>query len=149
MFPGHYLVNRAQLGASLIECGGGSETSKDLGHAMYTTGDHGRGEVVRAGDHVGNDFCVLGIWDTGFEDTDDGGRPIAEGSAIKANGFADDRRIFLKSGCPETIGENDHAGSVWAVVLRFDETTENRVKAHYIEVVAANDAGLNFARLIQ
>jgi hypothetical protein len=36
-----------------------------------------------------------------------------------------------------------------AVVLRSDETTENRVKAHNIEVVAANDASLNFARLTQ
>src|ERR1041384_794039 len=103
MFLGHYLVNRAQLGASLIECGAGSETSKDLGHAMDTPGDHGRGEVVRAGDHVGNDFGILGIWDAGFEDTDDGGRPIAKGSAIKANGFANNRRIFLKSCGPETI----------------------------------------------
>ena len=67
--------------------------------------------------------------------------------ATQANGFADDGRIFLKRGRPETIGENDDAGSIGAVVLRSDETTENRVKAHNIEVGAADDASLNFARL--
>src|SRR5262249_39924511 len=118
-------------------------------HAMDAAGDHGGGEVVRAGDDIGDDFGVLRIWDAGFEDADDGRRPIAKDTAIKANGFADDRRIFLKSGRPETIGENDDSVSVGAVVLRADETTEDRVKAHNIEVVAANDASLNFARLTQ
>src|SRR5438477_11653121 len=149
MFPDHGPVDGAQLGASLIEGGSGSETAKELSHAMDTTGDHGGGEVVRAGDDIGDDFGVLGICDAGFEDTDDGGRPIAKDAAIKANGFANDRRIFLERGGPETIGEDDDAVRAGAVVLRSDETTEDRVKAHNIEVVAANDASLNFARLTQ
>ena len=74
---------------------------------------------------------------------------VAERPAAKANGFADHRRIFVKSGRPETIGENDDAGSFGAVVLRSDETAEDRVKAHDIEVVAADDASLNFARLTE
>src|SRR5580704_13893206 len=149
MLLNHGPVDGAQLGAGLIEGGTGSETAKELSHAMDTTGDHGGGEVVRAGDDISNDFGVLGIWDAGFEDADDGGRPIAKDAAIKANGFADDRRILFKSGGPETIGENDDAGSAGAVVLRSNETTEDWVKAHNIEVVAANDASLNFARLTQ
>jgi hypothetical protein len=116
---------------------------------MDTAGDHGGGEVVRAGHDVGDDFGVLGIWDGGFEDADDGSGPIAKDTAIKANSFADDGRIFLKSGRPETIRENDDAGSVGAVVLRSDETTEDRLKAHDVEVGAADDASLNFARLTQ
>src|SRR5215470_6669143 len=149
MIVEHRPIDGAQLGASLIEGDTGSETTKELSHAMDTAGNHGGGEVVRAGDDIGDDFGVLRICDAGLEDADDGRRPIAKDTAIKANGFAEDRRIFLKRGRPETIGENDGSGSVGAVVLRSDETTEDRVKPHNIEVVAANDAGLNFARLTQ
>jgi hypothetical protein len=101
MFLDHGPVDGAQLGARLIEGGTGSETAKEFSHAMDTAGDHGGGDVVRAGDDIGDDFGVLGIWDAGFEDADDGGRPIAKDAAIEANGFADDRRIFFKSGRPE------------------------------------------------
>jgi hypothetical protein len=75
MFLDHKPVDGAQLGASLIEGGTGSEMAEEFSHAMD-----------------------MGICDAGFEDTDGGGRPIAKDTAIKANGFADDRRIFLKSG---------------------------------------------------
>src|SRR5438445_6669552 len=149
MFLDHGPVNGAQLGASLIQGGTGSQAAKELRHAMDTASDHGGGDVMRAGDDVGDDFGVLGIGDAGFEDADDGGGPIAKYTDIKPNSFSDDRRVFLKSGGPETIGENDDAGRVGAVVLRSDETTEDRVKAHNIEIVAANDASLHFARLTQ
>ena len=36
----------------------------------------------------------------------------------EANGFAEDRRIFVKSGRPETVGENNDAGSLRTVVLQ-------------------------------
>src|SRR5580658_9463863 len=100
MFLDHGPIDGAQLGASLIERGAGSETAKELGHAMDTGSDHGGGEVVRAGNDVGDDFGVLRIWDAGFEDADNGGRAITKDAAIKANGFTDDGRVFLKSGGP-------------------------------------------------
>ena len=139
----HGGVDGAQLGASLIESGAGSETAEELGHAMDAAGDHGGGKVMRAGDDVGDDFGVLGIGDAGFEDADDGRRrdrrccsrrtvlPMTEGS-------------FLKSGRPETVGENDDAGGVGTVVLRSDEATEDGMKAHDVEVGAADDAASNF-----
>src|SRR5260370_744770 len=65
------------------------------------------------------------------------------------NGFADDARIFPKSGGPETIGENDDAGRFGAIVLRPDETAKDRVEADYVEVVAADDAGLDLAGFTQ
>ena len=68
---------------------------------------------------------------------------------LEANGFADDGRILLESGRPETIRENDDAGGVGAVVFRSDETPEHRMKAHHVEIGAADDASLNFARLTQ
>jgi hypothetical protein len=77
---------------------------------------------MRAGADVRDDFRILGIWDGQFEDSDDGSRPAA-----KANRFADDGRIFLKCGRPETVRENDNAGSVRTVILRADETAEDRV----------------------
>ena len=112
MFLDHGAVDCAQLGASLIEGGTGSKTAKELSHAMDTAGDHSGGEVMRAGDDIGDDLGVLGICDAWFEDADDGRRPIAKDTTIKANGLADDGRIFLESGRPETIGENDDAGGV-------------------------------------
>ena len=70
---------------------------------------------MRAGDHVGDDFGILRIWDARFEDANDCRRAITD--ATEANGFADDRRILVKSGRPETVGENDDAGSFRTVVL--------------------------------
>ena len=96
---------------------------------------------MRAGDHVGDDFGILGIWDAGFEDADDCRRPITY--ATQANGFADDGRILVKSGRPETIRENDDAGSFGTVILRPDETPEDGMKAHHVEIRAADDATLN------
>jgi len=44
MFLDHSPVDGAQLGASLIEGGTGSETAKEFSHAMDTAGDHGGGD---------------------------------------------------------------------------------------------------------
>src|SRR5271167_3121494 len=137
MLFGHGAVDGAQLGASLLEGDTGSETAKEVGHAVDSVGDHGGGRVMRTCGDVGYDFGILGIGDGGFEDADNSGRPIAKDTAIEANGFADDGRIFPKSGGPETIGEDDNALGFRTVVLRSDETTEDRVKPHDVEVVAA------------
>src|SRR5467141_4194297 len=80
---------------------------------------------------------------------DDGGRAIAHEAPAEAKSLADDGRIFAKSGGPETICENGHAGSFGTVVLRSDEPAEDSVEAHDFEVVAADDASLNYARLAQ
>src|SRR6516164_1434031 len=103
--------------------------------------------MVRAGNDVGNDLSVLRIWDTRLEHADDCRRPIAK--ATQANRFADDRRILLKGGRPEAIGENDDTGSVATVVLRPDEAAEHRMKPHHVEIRAADNAGLDFPRLTQ
>src|SRR5712672_1724725 len=146
---GHSTVDGAQLGASLIKGDTRSETRKEFGHAMDAAGHHGCREVVRTGDDVGHDFRLLRIGNGGFEDADDRGGATSHGAAAEKNRFADDRRIFPESGGPETVGENDYAGSLGAIVLRSDETTEDRVQTHDIEVVAADDAPLHFARLTE
>src|SRR5579863_10626188 len=98
-----------------------------------------------AGDDVGDDFSILGIGDARLEDTNDRRRAITD--APETNRFADDRRIFLESGVPETVGENHDAVSFGTVVLRADEATEHGAKAHHVEVRTADDATSNGTRL--
>jgi len=102
---------------------------------------------MRAGDDVGDDFGILRIGDARFEDANDGRRAVTY--AAEANGFAEDRRIFLESGGPETVGENHDAVSFGTVVLRSDEATEHGAKAHHVEVRAADNATSNGTRLTQ
>src|SRR6266849_4564562 len=104
--------------------------------------------MVWAGDNVGDDFGFLGIWDGGFEDTDDSGRSIAE-AAAEANGFTHDGRIALESGRPETIGQDDDASGFRTIVLRADETAEDGMEAHHVKIGAVNDASANFPGLAE
>ena len=140
-------VDGAQLGAGIVESGAGGEAAEEFGHAMDAPGDHGGGKMMRAGHHVGDDFRILGIRDGGFEHADDCAGAFA--NAAKTKRFPDDRRIFLKGGRPETVRENNDAGGVGAVVLRFNETTEDGMKAHHVEIRAVDYSGLNFARLAE
>src|SRR5215813_11892425 len=143
----HRGVDRAQLSTSLVESGSGRETAEKFSHAMNAAGDHGRGEMMRAGDDVGDDFGVLWVWDAGLEDANDFHRPLT--NAAEENSLADYRRLFAKGGGPETIGKNDDSGSVWAIVLRPNETPEDGMKAHHIEKRAADNATLNGTRLTE
>ena len=74
----HRGVGGAQLGASLIESDSGSETAEKLRHAMDAASDHGCGKMMRAGDHVGDDFGILRIWDARLEDANDCRRSITD-----------------------------------------------------------------------
>jgi hypothetical protein len=114
---------------------------------MDAARDHGCGKMMRAGDYVGYDFGILRIWDARLEDANNCRRAITD--ATEANGFPEDRRILVKGGCPETVGENDDAGSIGTVVLRSDQATEHGTKAHHVEIRAADDATLNRTRLTQ
>src|SRR4029077_16739732 len=109
---------------------------------------HGRGEMMGAGNNVGNDFSIRGIGDRGFEDADDRGRPIAE-AAAKANGLTEDGRIALENGRPETIRQEDDASGFCTDVLRTDETAEDGMEAHHVKIGAVHDAGANFPGLAE
>src|ERR1700741_2715804 len=140
-------VDGAQLGAGIVESGAGGEAAEEFGHAMDAPGDHGRRKMMRARHHVGDDLRILGIRNGGFEDPDDGGG--ASANAAETKGFPDDRRIFLKGGRPETVRENDVAGCVGAIVLRFKETAKDGMKAHHVEIRAVDYSGPNFAGLAE
>src|SRR5580692_6215484 len=114
---------------------------------MDAAGDHGCGKMMRAGDDVGDDFSILGIWDARLEDANDCRRAVTD--APEANGFADDRRILVKSGRPETVRENNDAGSFRTIVLRSDEATEHGMKAHHVEIRAADNTTSNGTRLTE
>src|ERR1700722_8942808 len=143
----HHGVGGAQLSASLIESDSGSETAEKLSHAMDAAGDHGCGKMMRAGDDVGDDFGILRIWDARLEDANDYRGAITD--TTEANGFAYDRRILVKSGGPETVGENDDAGSLGTVVLRPNEAAKHGTKAHHVEICASDDAAANRTRLTE
>src|SRR4029077_11621853 len=140
-------VDGAQFGAGIVEGGAGGEATEEFGHAMDAPGDHGGGKMMRAGHHVGDDLRIFGIRDGGFEHADDGGGAFA--NAAETKGFPEDRGIFLKGGRPETVRENNDAGCVGTVVLRFNETPEDRMKAHHVEIGAVDYSGPNFARLAE
>src|SRR6202522_1602728 len=114
---------------------------------MDAASDHGCGKMMRTGDHVGDDFCILGIGDGRLEHANDGRRPITD--ATEANGFADDRRILAQSGRPEAAGKNNDARSFRTVVLRSDEATEHGTKAHHVKICAADNATSNGTRLTE
>src|ERR1700739_2212044 len=143
----HRGVGGAQLSASLIESDSSSETPEKLRHAMDAASDHGCGQMMRAGDYVGDDFGILRIGDARLKDSNNCRRAIT--GATEANGLAQDRRILVKRGRPETVGENDDAGSLGTVVLGRNEATEHGTKAHHVEIRAADDAASNRTRLTE
>src|SRR3984957_17760750 len=114
---------------------------------MDAAGDHGRRKMMRTGDHVGDDFGILGIGDARLEHANDGRRPITD--ATEANGFADDRRILSKSGRPETVRKNNPARSFRTVVSRSDEAAEHGTKTHHVKIRAADNATSNGTRLTE
>ena len=118
-----------------------NQTAEKLSHAMDAASDHGCGKMMRAGGHVGDDFTILGIWDARFEDANDCRRAITD--ATEVNGFAEERRILVTSCRPETVRENDDAGSSRTVVLRSDEATEHGTNAYHVEIRAADHAAPN------
>src|ERR1700722_12447594 len=110
---------------------------------------HGRGEMMRAGHDVGDNLGVGGIWGGGFEHADDRGASSSHGTAAEAYGFAEDIRIAMKSGGPEPVREHDDPIGLRTVVLRTDETAQDGMKAHHLEIGATGDTGLDLARLAQ
>ena len=66
-----------------------------------------------------------------------------------SNGLADDGRISVEGVRPETIGEDDDAGGLGAVILRPDEAPEHRTKAHHLEIGPVDDSAVDFARLAE
>src|SRR5882762_4737643 len=144
----HRSIHGTKFGAGLIESDTGSEAAEEFRHAMDAPVLHGRGQMMGAGNNVGNDFGIRGVGDRGFEDADDRGRSIAE-TAAKAKGLTDDRGIALESGRPETIGQDDDAIGFRAVILRADETAEDGMEADHLKIGAVNDAGANFPGLAE
>src|SRR5260370_31964864 len=131
----HRSMDGATLSARLLEIRARREPAKKFRHAMDAPVLHRRGEMMRAGDNVGDDFSIRGKLDRGFEDADDSGRSIAE-AAAEANGFTDDGRIAPESARPETIGQDDDGSGLRTVVLRPHETTQHGMEAHHAEIGA-------------
>src|SRR6185437_5834760 len=57
--------------------------------------------------------------------------------------------IARENGAPETIRQHDGTVRLGAVVLRADQAAENRVQAHNVKIIAADNAGLHFTRFAE
>ena len=67
-------VDRAQLGARLLESRAGREPAEQLRHPMHAPGHHRRRQMMRAGHDVGDDLGFRRIRHRRFQHADDGRR---------------------------------------------------------------------------
>src|SRR5580704_5033751 len=107
---------------------------------MYASLNHGCRKMMRAGNHIGDDLGLGGIRYGRFQHAHDGGRTLAE-----LHSLADDRWIAIEGGLPKAVGENGGTGGIRAIVAHVEQTSENRMKPHHLEIRAAHDPGANLA----
>src|SRR5579864_622350 len=143
----HCGVGGAQLVASLIDADSGSETAKQLSHAMNAPGDHGRGKMMRAGDHVPDDLGVLRVRHARFEHANDGRRPLTD--TAEAYSFSNDRGVLVQRVGPESICEHDHAVCCRSIVLRSNQPPYHRMQSHHLKKRTTNHAASNRTWLTQ
>src|SRR5262245_20848636 len=115
---------------------------------MRAFGYHRCPEVMRTAGHIRDYLGLLRIRDGRFEHADDRAGAITLHSA-KLNRLPDNRRISPERVRPETIGENNNAGSLGTVILRSDQASEHRTQSHHIEIRPVDYAAIDFARLAQ
>ena len=104
------------------------------------------GGADRPAEAVGDNLGFLRVWDARLEHTDDCASAIAP-DAAKLNGPANNRRIFPERVRPETIGEDNDAGSVGTVIFRSNQASEHGTQSHHLEIGSVDHAAINFARL--
>ena len=97
---------------------------------------------MRAGHHVGDDLGLRRIRYRRFQHADDSGRARAE-----PDRFAENGRIAVEPGLPETVGQHGRAGGVGAIVPRVEQSAKHWVQPHHLEIRSADDAGTHLARL--
>src|SRR2546430_6548500 len=129
----HRSMHGPEFRARRLESCTGSELRKEFRHASDAPVLHGRGEMMRNGHNVRNDFGICRVLDGGFEDADDSGGSIAEASA-EAKDLTDDGRIALESARPEMIGQDSDAGGFRTVVFPGDETAQDRMEARHVKI---------------
>jgi len=103
---------------------------------------------MRAGDNVGDELRFNRVGNARFENADDDGGARAS-KAVEADRLADDARIGLHRTCPEPVGQYHGSGSLWTVVVRTQEASEDRPQTHDVEIIAVHNAAVNFTRLAE
>ena len=111
---------------------------------MLAAGHHRGRQVMGAGDDVGEDLRFGRVGDRWLQHTDDRRRARAE-----ANRLSDHRRIAVQARRPETVRQHRHSRRVRPVVLLVQQPADHRMKAHDLEVRAADDAGADLPRLAE
>ena len=90
---------------------------------MLAALDHGRREVVRASDDVGDNVCVRRIGNRRFQDPDDG-RGAGLHHAPQLEHLSKHVGVGMQAGDPELVGEHHGARSLWAIVARVEQASE-------------------------
>ena len=141
-------VHGTQFRARLVEIFPGSEPREKFRHAMGAFSHHRCPEMMRAAGHIRDDLGFLRVWDARLEHADDRASAITS-NAAKLNGLANNRRISPERVRPETISEDNDAGSLGTVIFRSDQAPEHGAQSHYIKIGPVDHATINFARLAQ
>jgi hypothetical protein len=144
MLAEHGRVGHAQLGPRRFQRGAGSEPAEQVRHAMHAAFRHGGGEVMRARDHVGDDLGLRRIRHRRLEHSDHRRRARPE-----PDGFADHGGVAIECRGPEAVRQDGRAVGFRAIVARAEQTAENRMQAHDVEIRPADHAGADLARLAE
>jgi len=88
---------------------------------MHAPRDHRRGEVVRAGNDVSDDFGILGIGDRRFEDADDVPERSPMGP-LPSRTVLPRTKDLSQEWLPRAIRENDGLPQLGTVVFRSNQT---------------------------
>src|SRR5438105_960454 len=137
----HRRVHGVQFDASLLKRRSRSETREKFRHAMGTLGDHRGRKMMRAACDVRDNFGLLWIRDARLEHAYDCG-----GTLAKLNGLANHRRISMEGVRPETISQDKDTGGLRAVIFRADESPENRMQTHHVEIAPVDHSATDFSR---
>jgi hypothetical protein len=124
-----------------------SSDSNNLRHPMFTACLHRRAEMVRARHDIGDEFSLSGIWIRRSQDADNGGSTRID--RIEADLLSNHTWVTLQDRRSESISQNRRAFGGWAIIRNGEETPSDGVKPHHIEVVSADDAGLDDSRFAE
>ena len=141
----HRRVHGAKLRARGLKACAGRQPAKYFGHAVLAALYHRCGQVVRAGDNVGDDIRIGGVWNRWFQNSDDGcGANLPH--ATQPNHLSYYLGIATERGGPELVSEHDRASGARPIVSRVEQAPQHRLETHHFEVGAIDHAGVDFAR---
>ena len=140
----HRRMQGGQLRPCRFQRDAGRQAAEQLGHAVGAFGHHRRAEVMWTGHHVRDDLRLLRIGHGRLEHADHGG-----GARTDADGLADDTRVAVEGGGPETMCEDHRTRGRGTVVGGAEQAAEHGPEPHDLEERPVDDSGLHHTRLAE